>query len=127
LVQQLDALLARHGFRNVMIRPLASVAARRLPKKMAGWWVLAEPGWLSLFGVADGAWQHVAGHPVDAGWVADLPELIEREAGLASLPASSTVWVQALGADAVLAAGHANWRILPHDNTVHGALALAGA
>jgi len=125
--QQLDALLARHGFREVTIRPLASVAARRLPKKITGWWALAEPGWLSLFGGANGTWQHVAGFPVDASWMADLPELIEREAGLTSLPASSTVWIQTLGIGAVdsPADHHAQWQILPHDNKARGALALA--
>jgi hypothetical protein len=125
--QQLDTLLARHGFREMTVRPLASVAARRLPKKITGWWVLAEPGWLSLFGGADGAWLHVAGFPVDAGWMSELPELIEREADLAALPAAATVWVQALGVGAAAApASHAHWQVLPHDNTVRGALALAG-
>lgn len=125
--QQLDALLARHGFRDVAIRPLASVAARRLPKRFQGWWALVEPGWLSLFGGADGVWQHFAGQPIDADWVAALPELIEREAASATLPAMPTVWIQALGVGAVSTpvSDNARWQVLPHDSQVRGALALA--
>ena len=126
--QQLDALLARHGFRGVTIRPLASFAARRLPRKFAGWWALAEPGWLSLFGGAHGVWQHVAGQPIDAHWAATLPDLIEREAGLTTLPLPSAVWVQAVGAGTMAKPDSANehWQILPHDIEARGALALAG-
>ena len=128
LVQQLDALLARHGFRDVHIRPLASVAARRLPNRIQGWWVLAEPGWLSLFGMQNGAWQHVAAQPSDEGWAAALPELIEREAGLATLPTPPTVWLQGAGVGTVSApaTGNGHWQVLPHDNRIQGALALAG-
>lgn len=127
-VQQLDALLARHGFRDVAIRPLASLAARHLPKKFEGWWVLAEPGWLSVFGGANGIWQHLAAQPSDADWASSLPQLIEREAALTTLPAPPNVWIQALGVGAVLAppAGDGNWQVLPHDSGTQGALALAG-
>ncbi len=126
--QQLDALLARHGFREVAIRPLASVAARRLPKTFDGWWALVETGWLSLFGGADGVWQHLAGQPIDADWVAALPELIEREAAWAAPPTMPTVWIQALGVGTVPTpgSGNARWQVLPHDSQVRGALALAG-
>jgi hypothetical protein len=126
--QQLDTLLERHGFRDVTIRPLASVAVHRLPKRFQGWWVLAEPGWLSLFGGVDGVWQHLAGQPIDAAWTAALPELIEREAASATLPAMPTVWIQALGVGAVSTpvSGNEHWQVLPHDSQVHGALALAG-
>ncbi|MHB1215779.1 MAG: hypothetical protein ACYCY9_12410 [Thiobacillus sp.] len=126
--QQLDALLARHGFRDVAIRPLASVAARRLPKRFRGWWVLAEPGWLGLFGGTDGVWQHLAGQPIDADWAAALPELIAREAASTALPAAPAVWVQALGVGAVspVIPGHEHWQVLPHDSQARGALALAG-
>jgi hypothetical protein len=126
--QQLDALLARHGHHNVTIRPLASVAAQRLPKRFQGWWALAEPGWLSLFGGVDGVWQHLAGQPIDADWVAVLPGLIERETALATLSTLPTVWIQALGVGAVStpASGIARWQVLPHDSQTHGALALAG-
>ncbi|MBW8328623.1 MAG: hypothetical protein K0M48_05540 [Thiobacillus sp.] len=126
--QQLDALLARHGFRDVTIRPLASVAAHRLPKTFQGWWVLAEPGWLSLFGMTDGVWQHLAGLPADAGWVAALPELIEREAAWTTLPEQLDVWIQAFGVGAVSTPGGGDrrWQVLPHDSQTYGALALAG-
>jgi hypothetical protein len=126
--QQLDALLARQGFRNVTIRPLASFAARRLPRKFQGWWALVEPRWLSLFGGANGTWQHLGGQPIDDSWASALPELIEREAGLMALPASSAVWVQAVGAGVVPtpAGSNGHWQVLPHDSEVCGALALAG-
>ncbi len=126
--QQLDALLARHGFRSVTIRPLASLAARRLPGKFSGWWVLAEPGWLSLFGGTNGAWHHLAGQPVDAGWIDTLPELIEREAGLIEPALPAEVWIQAVGTGPVAqpAADTARWDVLPHDPAARGAQALAG-
>ena len=126
--QQLDALLARRGFRDVTIRPLASFAARRLPGKFAGWWVLAEPGWLNLFGGANGMWRHLAGLPVDDDWADALPDLIEREAGFATLPVPSAVWVQAVGTGTVPKPDSNNerWQVLPHDTEARGALALAG-
>lgn len=123
--QQLDALLARHGFRDVAVHPLVSVAARHLPKKIEGWWALVEPGWLSLFGASRGIWQHVSGQPIDDGWATILPELIAREALSDTL---QTVWIQALGVGVVAtpAASHAHWQVLPHDKWTRGALALAG-
>jgi hypothetical protein len=127
-IQQLDALLARHGFREMTIRPLASIAARHLPKNFSGWWALAEPGWLTLFGGAEGAWQHLAGQPIDADWADALPDLIAHEAGLSTLPSASAVHIQAVGTGPLSAAlsGHAQWQVLPHDNQAIGALALAG-
>jgi hypothetical protein len=126
--QQLDALLARHGLRDATIQPLASVAARRLPKAFQGWWVLVEPGWLSLFGGTHGVWQHVAGQPIDSAWPTALPELVERESGLLPSAPASAVWIQAVGVGAVAKpdTGHARWQVLPHDSQLHGALALAG-
>jgi hypothetical protein len=123
LAQQLDALLARHGFRDVAIHPLTSVAARHLPKKLDGWWALVEPGWLSLFGANRGIWQHVSAQPIDEEWATMLPELVVREALSATL---QTVWVQALGVGRVVTpASHAHWQVLPHDSQLRGVLALA--
>ena len=126
--QQLDALLARHGFRDVVIRPLASFAARRLPGKFAGWWALAEPGWLSLFGGAGGAWHHLASQPIGDDWADALPDLVEREAGLMDDALPPAVWVQAVGTGTLTkpAASSERWQILPHDTKARGALALAG-
>lgn len=127
-IQQLDALLARHGFREVTIRPLASVAAQHLPGKFAGWWALAEPGWLTLFGSANGVWQHISGQPVDDDWAEALPDLIEQEAASAIPAFPSAVWVQAVGTGPVPApaADTGHWQRLPHDPDTRGALALAG-
>ena len=126
LVQQLDALLVRHGFRDIAIRPLASVAARHLPRNYAGWWALAEPGWLSLFGGSHQAWCHHAALPVDADWMTDLPMLIEREAGLSATTLPAAAWVLAVGSGTVSApvSGRIRWQILPHDSEASGALAL---
>jgi hypothetical protein len=126
--QQLDALLKRHGFRDIAIRPLVSVAVQRLPKQFQGWWILAEPGWVSLFGGINGVWQHLAGQPVDADWAAALPELIEREAGFITLPTPPAVWIQGVGVGTIAkpTSGVANWQVLPHDNQARGALAMAG-
>lgn len=125
---QLDAILARHGFSDVKIHPLASLAARHLPRQFKGWWALAEPGWLSLFAGANGIWQHVSGQPVDADWAAALPELVEREAGLNSLEAIPNIWVQAIGSCAVSTpdSPKGKWHVLPHNVQAQGALALAG-
>jgi hypothetical protein len=98
-----------------------------LPKKVQGWWALVEPGWLSLFGGANGVWQHLAGQPVDADWAAALPQLIQREAASATLPEMPAVWIQALGVGAASTpvSDNRRWQVLPHDSQVHGALALA--
>lgn len=127
LAEALDALLARHGFRDVAIRPLSSLAARRLPAKLEGWWVLAEPGWLSIFAGANGAWQHLAGQPADADWAASLSQLVEREAALAASRLPAGVWLQALGMGAVAAppGGNGRWQVLPHASQTRGTLALA--
>lgn len=127
-IQQLDALLARHGFLDVTIRPLASVAARRLPKSFEGWWALVEPGWLTLSGGADGAWQHIVGQPIDADWAAALSVLIEHEAGLTAMPPASAVRIQVVGVDTVSRPdfGNTHWQLLPYDSQARGALALAG-
>lgn len=126
--QQLDDLLASHGLRDVAIRPLASVAARRLPKAFQGWWALVEPGWLSLFRGAHGVWQHLAGQPIDDDWAAVLPDLIERESSLLPVVSATAVWVQPVGIDAAPkpASGHADWRMLPCDAQLRGTLALTG-
>jgi hypothetical protein len=127
--QQLDAMLARHGFRDVVIRPLASVAARRLPKRLEGWWVLVESGWLSLFGATNGAWQHVSGQPIDDNWVTVLPDLVMRELAWAEQSERPMVWIQTMGVGNMEAPAddRARWQMLPHDRRARGALALAGA
>lgn len=124
--QQLDALLARHGFRDVTIRPLASAAAKRLPAKLDGWWALIETGWLSLFNAHRGIWQSVAAQPIDGEWRMQLSELIARECVGDALP---TVWVQGFGVGTLATpeSEDARWQILPHDNSVRGALALVAA
>lgn len=127
LAEGLDALLARHGFREVAIRPLSSLAARRLPAKLEGWWVLAEPGWVSVFAGSNGAWQHLAAQPADADWAASLPQRVEREAALAALSLPAGVWIQALGVGLVSPplGGNGRWQVLPHDTLTRGTLALA--
>jgi hypothetical protein len=121
----LDALLTQHGFRRIAIRPLASLAARHAPRTVNGWWLLAEPGWLGIFGGADGCWRHVAGFPVGAGWQAALPDLLARERGAAPAELPAAVWLHGLGAGA-LATPHdpgLRWHVLPHDARLHGAQA----
>lgn len=125
-IQQLDALLARHGFREVTIRPLASVAAQHLPGKFAGWWALVEPGWLTLFGSANGIWHHLGGQPVGDDWVDALPDLIEREALSAPQALPSAVWIQAVGTGPIPKPAAGDWQMLPYDPDTRGALALAG-
>lgn len=127
--QELDALLTRHGFRHIALVPLVSLAVRRTPARLAGWWVLAEPGWLSLFGSADGCWQHVAGLPIDDGWQEALPEWLARERGSAAAPIPATAWLHAPGMGALVAPSdaHVRWHVLPHDSRLTGAAALLAA
>lgn len=127
--QQLDMLLDRHGFRDVAIQPLVSVAARRLPKKLDGWWVLVEQGWLSLFGISRGIWQHVSGQPIDDNWATALPDLIVREFPWSEPSEQPMVWIQAMGVGNAEAPAddRARWQMLPHDRRARGAVALAGA
>lgn len=126
LAQPLDVLLARHGFRDIHIRPLACVAASRLPAKLDGWWALVETGWLSLFNASRGIWQSVAAQPIDTAWATQLPELIARETVGDAVP---NVWVQGFGVGTVATPDneHARWQVLPHDNRARGALSLIAA
>ena len=125
-IEQLGELLKRHGFQNIAIRPLASVAAHHLPRQYSGWWVLAEPGWVSVLGGTTHHWQHVAAMPADTDWLAGLPDLIKRETEMttASLPAA--VWIQPVGLGAVSApiATSTRWQVLPHNSQASGALAM---
>lgn len=130
-LQQLEALLARHGCRNVTITPLASRGVRRLPTRFDGWWIGVEPGWATLMGASNGVWQHVAAQPLDTEWRAALPEWLAREAECAAVPIARQVWLQPFGLGAVgtvapdsVTADGWHWHTLPHDAQAHGATAL---
>ena len=124
--QALDALLTRHGFRQIHIQPLAAVAARHWSTRGAGWWVLAEAGWLSLFGGTPTGWQHVAGMPADAAWHDALADWITREGDGSAASVPPTVWLHGVGLGSVAASRDTGlrWQILPHVADVHGAAAL---
>lgn len=124
--QALDALLTRHGFRQTSVRPLASLAARRMPRRVDGWWVLAEPGWLSLFGSADGCWRHVAALPAGNAWHDELPELLARENSLLAAPLPAAAWLHPLGLGQIAAPQDTRlrWQIVPHDARLQCAQAL---
>lgn len=122
---QLETLLARHTFRRISIRPLASAAARRLPRHYAGWWALVEPGWLSLFGGSGGVWHHLTAQPVGTDWADTLRELVARESELASPTLPPAVCVQLVGARAAVAPpDEPSWTVLPYDRDAQGASAL---
>lgn len=127
-MQQLEALLARHGCRNASIMPLASRAVRRLPARFDGWWLGVEPGWATLMGAAGGIWQYLAAQPLDADWQATLPEWLAREAECATAPIARQVWLQPFGLGAAgnlsAAADGWQWHTLPHDAQARGASAL---
>lgn len=130
-LQQLEALLARHGCRNVTITPLSSRAVRRLPVRFDGWWIGVEPGWATLMGASDGVWQHVAAQPLDADWRAALPEWLAHEAECAAAPIANQAWLQPFGLGAVgriatdpVTADGWRWQTLPHDAQARGATAL---
>ena len=124
-IDQLETLLVRHTFRRIAIRPLASAAARRLPRHYAGWWALVEPGWLSLFAGSGGVWHHLTAQPVGDDWADTLRELVARESELVSPPPRPTVWVQLVGATAEPSPpDEASWTLLPSVRDARGALAL---
>lgn len=127
-VAQLEHLLAHHRFTDVHIRPLASLAASRLPSGFSGWWALAEPGWLSLFEGTGRAWQRVTAQPVDAAWLATVPSLIAREVDAAHDPAVPVqVWIESVGAGPVAApAADAafDWHLVPLRTELPGTPAL---
>lgn len=123
--RELDALLAKHGFRRIAIRPLVSLAARHAPRTVNGWWLLAEPGWLGVFGGTGGSWQHVAGFPVGDSWQATLPDLVARERDAAATELPAAVWLHSLGAGALDTprTPGLRWHNLPHDARLRGARA----
>lgn len=124
--QELDAMLARHGLRQIRIRPLAVVALGRLPARAAGWWVLAEPGWLSLFGGTPAGWQHVAATPADATWHDTVADWVARESDSSTAPIPPAAWLHGVGLGKVLPPRDAGlrWQVLPHDSEARGAAAL---
>lgn len=128
VLDSLQTLLRRRGCRQIAIRPLTSVAARHVPARLDGWWLLAEPGWLGLFGAVRGVWQHVAGVPIDGLTHAALPQFLARERASAPDTLGQTAWLHALGLGSVTAPQDASlrWQVLPHDGRLAGAAALLG-
>jgi len=96
LAQALEALMEAAGTRDYTVRTLLDVAARD-HSRIAGWWVLVEPGWLTLALAEDHAWRHVSGQACDGDWTAQLPGLLARAERLAPSPVTRKVWVQTLG------------------------------
>jgi hypothetical protein len=127
-MQNLEALLARHGCRSVAIAPLASRAVRRLPARFDGWWIGVEPGWATLMGASGGIWQSVTAQPLDADWRTALSDWLAREAECVATPIAREVWLQPLGLGAVGTVTMDDWRChtLPHDAQARGAAALVG-
>lgn len=123
---ELDALLKRHGFHRVRILPLAAMAIRRLPAHMAGWWLLAEPGWVTLLGGTPSGWLHVSGMPADAGWQEHLADWVAYEGDCCTAPIPPAAWLQAVGVGSVDTPRDAllRWQVLPHENQIPGAAAL---
>lgn len=124
---QLEQMLTRHRFTEVHIRPLASLAAGRLPAHFSGWWALAESGWLTLFEGSGRAWQQIVAQPVGPDWAASLPDLVARETDPALRPATTQIWLQPVGTGPVetpAADATFDWTVLPHDLNLRGAAAL---
>ena len=126
LADALDSLLARRGGRHIALRPLASLAAPRVPKRLDGWWALAEPGWLTLFGSVQGCWRHVAAVPTDAQDPDALPVLVARECSGAAEPVPPVVWLQTTGLDSVAPPSNTplRWHLLPDPARGTGAAAF---
>jgi hypothetical protein len=128
LAAQLGALFTRVGCKDWSLRPLASIASGRSAR--TDWWVLAEPGWLCIFMQAGGYVQHLSCRPVNDDWRATLPELLSREAssaGFAPARGTQSALIQTVGIGHVTppAAPGWNWRVMSHNSSERGVIALA--
>lgn len=131
LALQLEEIFKRLNRTDWSVHPLASIAAHSKAFRPADWWVLAEPGWLSLFNALDGHWHYLSGQPAGEDWRNDLPDILDREtrmAGTAPTDKPRTALIQSVGIahGAPPATPGWAWRIAPHGNA-RGALALATA
>lgn len=96
LAQALEALVKAAGAHDYTVRTLLDFAARD-HSRIEGWWVLVEPGWLTIVLAEDRAWRHVSGQACDGDWTVQLPSLLVRAERLVPSQAPRKVWVQTLG------------------------------
>jgi hypothetical protein len=87
LLDALEAAVAGSGGRLESVQPyLMSVFNRaRLAVDASCWFVVEEPGRLTLALIEKGVWRSVRGHRVDARWRHDLAAILERESAALGL------------------------------------------
>jgi len=129
LAALLGDLFKRCACADWSLNPLAGIAAGRGAR--ADWWVLAEPGWVCVFMQSGGYVRHLSCRPVGDDWRETLPDMLSRETSSAGLAgsgnATQSALIQAVGI------GHAsppaapgwNWRVMTHNSSERGVLALA--
>lgn len=82
LVDALAAAMAPLGSRYRSLQPHLMASFNRWRSKLAGragWFVVAEPGLLSIALLGDGQWQSVRTLKVGPDWLKELPGVLNRE------------------------------------------------
>jgi hypothetical protein len=109
LLDALEAVVQENGGRLVSVQPHLMWAFNRQRHALSLpslWWVLAEPGQVSLSLLHQGVWHSLRTWPADQTWAEQLPLWLERERVLAP-DGGSEVLVQAIDrSDAALPRGH---------------------
>lgn len=99
-LDDLQALLARHGRRPRHIRPWLDVTwtrRRRQLGRVTGWYALLEPGMVSLLWLVRGRIARLRQRHVGDDATADLGGLLQREALLAGQQPAGEVWLERTG------------------------------
>ena len=88
------------------VQPALSKALQQLPAdarrsgRSAKWFVLTEPGWLSLLFLSEtGLWKFIDNQPCDDHWPQQLEQHLKRAQAICGAPeAHYPVWLQTIGA-----------------------------
>jgi hypothetical protein len=135
LLDGIESAVKQIGGRLRSVQPHLMAAFNRSRKQISQsnlWWVLAEPGHVSISLLDHGAWQVLRTRPTDPVWAAKLPLWLEREHALRALPDSAReVVVEAPGEQSLPSAQDWSFRRLPSSGVstaddAHYAMAWVG-
>ena len=88
LLVSLRQILSRHDIGLVSIQPHLMAAwngAYPMLRRRSAWLALVEPGRLCLGLLHQGRWQRVRSQRIASGWLAAMPQILERESCLLGL------------------------------------------